>query len=292
MIGHSRAVTVVILFFSLTIPLIPIQFLLLKVFPTAARQLPKWYHAKVCKLLGLRIKIEGHLQTSSSLLIISNHTSWLDIPLLSSIAPVSFVAKKEVGSWPFISMLARLQRTIFINRLFRSATRKNAHEISARLSKGDAIVLFCEGTSTDGNRVLPFKSSLLAAVMPSKKLKFFPEGVVVQTVSLVYTHLHGVPLGRADRSIVGWYGDMEFMSHAWELLKRGPLDASITISPSIPLDAFISRKELADYTREGVEKGVVRLLRGYSTDKNFLTSKPSPSMTNPSFSRTTSKKWH
>ncbi|MFM7083545.1 MAG: lysophospholipid acyltransferase family protein [Hyphomicrobium sp.] len=291
MIGHFRAVAVVILFFSLTIPLIPIQFIFIKIFPKSAGLLPQWYHRKLCKLLGLRIRIEGHLKTTSSLLIVSNHTSWLDIPLLSAIAPVSFVAKREVEYWPFISTLAKLQRTIFVNRLLRSASRKNAGEILERLSRGDAVVLFGEGTSTDGNRVLPFKSSLFSAVIPSKTMNCFPVEVVVQTISLVYTRLHGVPLGWSDRSIVGWYGEMEFMSHAWELLKRGPLDVTITIGPPLSLDAFISRKELADYTGRVIQKEVVRLLRGYSTDKIFQTPKSTHSMRHSFLSKSSTRNW-
>ena len=87
---------------------------------------------------------------------------------------------------------------------------------------------------------------------------------VVQSVSIVYARLHGVPLGRADRPLVGWYGDMDMQSHAWELLKAGPLDVLIRISDPIPLSDYGSRKELAEQTETAVREGVVRTLRGRS----------------------------
>ena len=103
------------------------------------------------------------------MLLVANHTSWLDIPVLSAVAPVSFVAKKEVGGWPFVSSLARLQRSVFVDRARRTAVGETAGEILARLAQGDTIVLFAEGTSSDGNRVLPFMTSLFAAAKPSAK---------------------------------------------------------------------------------------------------------------------------
>lgn len=259
--GAVRATVILTLFALLTLPLMPVQAINNRVSRPWARRLPRWYHIKVCRLLGLRIKVEGEAVRDRAVLLVGNHTSWLDIPVLSAIAPVSFVAKKEVGTWPFISALARLQRTIFVDRERRSAAAKSAEEISTRLAQGDAIVLFAEGTSSDGNRVLPFRSSLFAAVKPSR-----PEGgeraAVVQTFAIAYTRLHGVPLGRADRPRVGWYGDMQIHGHGWELLKRGPLDVSIRIGAPAPLDAFADRKDLARRTEHEVREAVTSALRG------------------------------
>ena len=81
---------------------------------------------------------------------------------------------------------------------------------------------------------------------------------VVQTAAVVYTHLHGVSLGRADRPRVGWYGDMEMQSHAWGVLKSGPLSVTITISPPVPLDSFTGRKDLALTSERAVRRAVHR----------------------------------
>lgn len=276
--SRLRAVAVLAGFMGLTLPLMPVQALLVRVSQQAARRFPHWYHRKVCRILGVRLHIEGDV-SPGPVLLVSNHTSWLDIPVLSAVAPVSFVAKTEVSRWPFVSSLARLQRTVFVDRTKRIAVGDTASEMSRRLAQGDALVLFAEGTSTDGNRVLPFKSSLFAAAKPTGKAldgaaPAERSPAVVQSVSIVYSRLHGVPLGRADRPLVGWYGDMDMQSHAWELLKAGPLDVLIRIGNPIPLSDYSSRKDLAEQTEKAVLEGVVRTLRGRSQSETLIAVKP------------------
>ena len=241
----------------------PVQAGLLRISPHYARKFPHWYHRQVCRLLGIRLHVEGKIAENTPVLVVANHVSWLDIPVLSAVAPVSFVAKKEVGSWPFVSSLARLQRSVFVDRERRTAVGQATTEIIERLKSGDAIVLFAEGTSSDGNRVLPFKSPLFAAVKPTlaNGLAAAPDACV-QTLAIAYTHLHGIPLGRSGRSLVGWYGDMEMAAHAWELLKAGPLDVKISIDPPVSLSDFADRKELARYTEDRIRQALARLLRG------------------------------
>jgi lyso-ornithine lipid O-acyltransferase len=266
-------------FFVLTIPLMPLQAIFIRFSPRFARTFPNWYHRQVCRLLGLRISLEGQVASGHPVLIVANHTSWLDIPVISAVAPVSFVAKKEVGRWPFVSSLARLQRSVFVDRERRTAAAASAREIAARLAGGDTLVLFAEGTSSDGNRVLPFRSSLFAAADPSKTepagstsaggTEPVPDdrapaasGAFVQTLTLCYTRLHGIPLERADRPLVGWYGDMELGPHAWQLLKAGPLDVAIHIGPPVPLQKFAGRKVLAHHSEQEIRTELVRILRG------------------------------
>ncbi|MCL4765580.1 MAG: 1-acyl-sn-glycerol-3-phosphate acyltransferase [Hyphomicrobiaceae bacterium] len=260
--GAIRAAAILAGFTALTLPLIPVQAALIRTSPRLARRLPSWYHRQLCRLLGIRLHVEGRIAGHASVLVVSNHVSWLDIPVLSAVAPLSFVAKKEVGAWPFISTLARLQRSVFVDRTRRTAVGETTSEIIERLEAGDAIVLFAEGTSSDGNRVLPFKTSLFAAVKPSAASGHAGPGACVQTLALTYTHLHGLPLRRADRPLIGWYGDMELAGHAWDLLKAGPLDVEIRIGPPVPLADFTSRKDLARYSESEVRQAVARSLRG------------------------------
>lgn len=287
--SRLRAAGVLAGFMALTLPLMPVQALLLRVSTSAARRFPHWYHRTVCRILGVRIHIEGAVTPGTPTLLVSNHTSWLDIPVLSAVAPVSFIAKSEVGRWPFVSALARLQRTVFVDRTKRVSIGDTAAEMTRRLAEGDALVLFAEGTSTDGNRVLPFKSSLFAAAKPTGPSASGKESpVVVQTVSIVYARLHGIPLGRADRPLVGWYGDMEMQSHAWGLLQAGPLDVIVRIGPPMSLADFANRKELADRTEMAVRESVVRTLRARSPNEPIVLAKlvslrsPSPPTNFPS----------
>ncbi len=275
--GTLRAVSILTGFFALTVPLMPVQAVLLRVSPAGARRFPHWYHRQVCRLFGIKLEIEGKVADGQPVLLVANHTSWLDITVLSAVAPLSFVAKKEVAHWPFVSWLAKLQRSVFVDRERRRAVGATTNEIMARLAGGDTVVLFAEGTSSDGNRVLPFKTSLFAAAKPSAKAAAGPSEaprVVVQTLSLVYTRLHGVPLSRGARPIVGWFGDMEMQSHAWSLLKAGPLDARVRIGAPIPLEDFADRKDLARRSEAEVRENVVRLLRSYPEEAEIAVTMP------------------
>jgi 1-acyl-sn-glycerol-3-phosphate acyltransferase len=275
--GTVRATSILVAFFAMTVPLMPVQAVLLRVWPSGARRFPNWYHRKVCRLFGVRLHIDGAVVPDKPVLLVCNHTSWLDITVLSAVAPLSFVAKKDVARWPFVSTLARLQRSVFVDRERRSAVGNTTNEIMARLATGDTVVLFAEGTSSDGNRVLPFKTSLFAAAKPPVKASAGPvsaSNVVVQTLSLVYTRLHGIPLSRSARPIVGWFGDMEMQSHAWELLKAGPLDVRIRIGAPIPLGEFADRKDLARRSEDEIRENVVRILRGYPADMPIVTTTP------------------
>lgn len=251
-------------FFGLTLPLMPVQALLVWTSPAAARRLPHWYHRAVCRLIGVRIEIEGELARGAPVLLIANHASWLDIPVVSAVAPVSFIAKQEVSRWPFVSWLAKLQRTVFVDRTRRTTVGETAGEMIERLAAGDNLVLFPEGTSSDGARVLPFKTSLLAAAKPSRGAGGGPVSspAVVQTMSIVYTHMHGLRIDRADRHIVGWYGDMDLPAHVWALIEACPLDVSIRLGAPVPLDEFADRKALARHGETQVREAVVELLRG------------------------------
>ena len=107
----------------------PLQLLFLATGSRYARTFPHWYHRQVCRIAGIRLNIDGRVADEQGVLLISNHVSWLDITVLSAVAPVSFVAKQEVASWPFVSWLAKLQRSVFVDRNRRSEVGDKANEI-------------------------------------------------------------------------------------------------------------------------------------------------------------------
>lgn len=272
MFALVRAGLVLAAFFVLTVPLMPVQAAFLRLGLRGRRPWPRhfphWYHRTLCRLLGVRLHVEGGLEPGAPTLLIANHVSWLDIPVLSAAAPVSFVAKREVSTWPFVKWLARLQRTIFVDRERRLTVGVTTGEIARRLALGDAIVLFAEGTSSDGNQVLPFRSALIGAAGIVPRGKTAPDGsepgrpaIEVRTLAIAYTHLHGLPLGRFQRPLVAWYGDMELGGHVWALLASGPLDVHIQIGPPVPLDRFADRKALAQHSEVEVRGMVAALLR-------------------------------
>ena len=256
-----RAFLVLGAFFAFTLPLMPLQLVLLRSGSRHARSFPHWYHRQVCKIVGIRLHVEGEVAEEQGVFLISNHVSWIDISVLSAVAPVSFVAKQEVASWPFVSWLAKLQRSVFIDRNRRSEVGEKANEILSRLSAGDHIVLFAEGTSSDGNSVIPFKTSLFAAAKPTGGALMGAK-VSAQTLALTYNKVYGLPICRRGRHRIAWYGEMDLATHAWRLLGLGPIDANVRIGPPIPLDDFADRKALARYAEDKVRNDVAELLRG------------------------------
>lgn len=252
-----RAGAVLAVFLIATVILIPLQWLFLKLMLPARRSFPHAYHKFVARLFGIHIRVLGEPVTDQGVLLLANHTGWMDIVIFSAVMPLSFVAKSEVNSWPFFGTLARLQRTVFVARERRSQTAQTRDELQARLVAGDALVLFAEGTSSDGNRVLPFKSALLGAA----ETQIQGRHVLVQPVSTAYTGIHGIPMGRENRPLFAWYGDMELVPHLWEALRAGPLDVVMEFHPPLSLDAM-DRKQLAKEAEMTVRAGQMRALAG------------------------------
>jgi 1-acyl-sn-glycerol-3-phosphate acyltransferase len=190
-------------------------------------------------------------------LFVANHISYTDISVLGSIIPGSFIAKSEVADWPFFGWLAKLQRSVFVDRRVRSiASQRSA--IGQRLAAGDALILFPEGTSGDGNRVLPFKSALFAAAQASNDRP----PVIVQPVSLAYTRLDGMPIGRLLRPFFAWYGSVELAPHIWGMIGLGTVEAVVEFHPPTFLSDCGSRKALADYCYARIAGGVAGALFG------------------------------
>ena len=256
--SRLRAALIIAAFLAVTLVGMPVQWLLLKLRLPAARAFPHRYHRLVAALFGMHIKVVGKPVRGEGVLMVANHTSWADIVIFSAVAPISFVAKSEVASWPFFGTLARLQRTVFVERQRRSATGETRDAIRDRLLAGDALVLFPEGTSHDGNRVLPFKSALLGA---AEAVLADGRHVKVQPVSTAFTGLHGLPMGRENRPLFAWYGDMEMVPHLWEALQAGPLDVVVQFHEPFSLD-MMDRKTLAARAQEIVQSGQAQALAG------------------------------
>jgi len=239
-----RAPFIAVFFFVMTPLLISIQWLLGKL------GLPGWgficsnYYRVLCSLLRIRVRVEGMPVRDRAVLFVSNHVSWVDIVAIGSLSPVAFVAKSEVRRWPLIGITAEMQRTVFVDRQRRHQTADAVGEMVKRLKSGTSVVLFAEGTSSDGNRVLPFRSALLGAV---KHMASGHEGVgdlLIQPMAISYVSSHGIPLGRQHRPLVAWYGDLDFVPHIKELIARGAVDAVVSYGEPVRVDAAVDRKAL------------------------------------------------
>ncbi|HEX3862238.1 MAG TPA: lysophospholipid acyltransferase family protein [Stellaceae bacterium] len=221
---------------------------------------PRFYHRRCCRILGLRVRRVGHPASGRPVLFASNHVSYLDITVLGSLLPASFIAKREVAGWPLFGWLARLQRSVFIDRQVRSTARQR-DSIARRLADKEALILFPEGTSGDGNRVLPFKSALFSvAAGGSSAAPAAP--VLVQPVSIAYTRLDGLPIGRRLRPLFAWYGSMALAPHLWTMLGLGTVEIVVEFHRPTTLAECGSRKALARYCEERVASGLASALSG------------------------------
>jgi len=244
------------IYLAFTLGLMPVQAFGLAFRRPWTASFPCFYHRWCCRILGLRVRRIGRPTKSRPVLFAANHISYLDITVFGSLIAGSFIAKTEVASWPLFGWLARLQRSVFIDRRVRS-TAEQRDSIAGRLAAKEALILFPEGTSGDGNRVLPFKSALFsvadhAATGP----------VVVQPVSIAYTRLDGMPIGRRLRPLFAWYGSMAMAPHLWTLLGLGTVEIVVEFHPSTTLADCGSRKALARYCQERVTAGLANAISG------------------------------
>lgn len=232
----------------------PVQALALISGATLSRRLPTTYHRICARLLGFDIVTRGKVATESPVLFVGNHTSYLDIMVLGTVIEGCFIAKSEVANWPLLGWLAKLQRTVFVQRQLRRTTARQRDEIRARLAVGDRLILFPEGTSDDGVKVLPFKSALFAAAET-------PPGaprLLVQPFSIAYTALGGLPVGREWRPLFSWYGNMDLGSHAWHICTFNRVRVELQFHEPVTIAQYGSRKALArhcfDVVRDGAAK--------------------------------------
>lgn len=248
----------ILLFVGLTVTMMPVQAVLLLVHARLARRLPFWFHRQGCRMLGIKVERRGRPRRGHPTLFVCNHVSYLDIPILGSQLQASFIAKKEIADWPFFGWLAKLQRSVFVDRR-RSQSGVQRDEIQRRLEAGDDLILFPEGTSGDGTFILPFKSALFSVA----ERRIAGEPLVVQPVSLSYTRLDDVPMGRYLRPYFAWYGDMELPGHLWESLGLGCLTAVVEFHEPVTIaDLDGTRKALADHCHAVVGAGVARAIGG------------------------------
>ncbi|HEX3438797.1 MAG TPA: lysophospholipid acyltransferase family protein [Pseudolabrys sp.] len=258
----ARALFIAVFFVTMTPLLISIQWVLGKL------GLPGWgficsnYYRVLARLLRIKVRVVGTPPRDRAVLFVSNHVSWADIVVIGSIAPVAFVAKSEVASWPLVGITAKIQRTVFVDRKRRHQATEAVAQIVDRLKRGTSVVLFAEGTSSDGNRVLPFRSALLGAVDEAAEHAGAAEPILIQPMSICYTAQHGMPMSRQQRPLVAWYGDLDFVPHIKALIQQGVIDAVVTYGEPVAADASLDRKTMTKRLEAAVRRLMAGALRG------------------------------
>jgi len=257
-----RTAFVLTVFVLVTAVLIPVQWLAVALKRPLRRRIPVFYHRFVCRLLGVRVRASGAPVTDRPLLIVANHSSWLDISIITSRAPVVFVAKSDIARWPFFGVLAKLQRTVFVERDRRQKTGAVNAQIAQRLAEGDPVLLFGEGTAGDGNRVLPFRTALIGAARDAIASAGHVSKVWIQPLSIAYVSQQGIALGRHLRPRAAWYGKMKLTEHIGAIVRTGAVDVMVTWGEPVAYDGAMDRKVLARQLESAVRNATMAALQG------------------------------
>ncbi len=202
-----------------------------------------WWARGLIFLAGVRIRVRGAVPTPPFFLV-SNHLSYVDVFVLQGLTPTAFVAKAEVRSWPVLGFLAIIGGTLFIDREARRDVLRINRLLEDALDRGAGIAIFPEATTTAGDRVLPFKASLLAPIAASTQ--------PVQVATIHYDTPEGAP---PASDAVCWWGDMAFAPHGWGLLQLPRVQATVTFQKAP--NATDDRKMLAQTLEASVREAFV-----------------------------------
>jgi lyso-ornithine lipid O-acyltransferase len=214
---------------------------------------PVRFQRLLCRGLGVRVRLHGEFSTAPIQLIVANHVSWLDIPVLGSLKPMTFLAKKEVGDHRIGREIAALQGVVYVDRRRRTLIPEVNAGMVREMRAGSPVVLFAEATTGDGNRLLRFRSSHFEAIRLAAQGD--NEGqAVVQPVFLDYSRLAGLPVSRGQRPRVAWYGDMTFLPHFLAYARGGGVTCDVYCGAPIRVLPGMNRKAAARLTEAAVRK--------------------------------------
>lgn len=260
-VSRLRALRRAAAFLLACLVLFPTYALLRALRPQWARPVQALWCRWCLAICGLDVAVIGKPRSDGPTLYVANHVSYLDIPVMGAFVNATFVAKAEVGRWPLFGTAARITRTILINRV-GSESLAQRQELLRRLAAGENLMLFAEGTTSDGSGVLPFKSPLfsIAEHTPAE------QGLQVQPISIAYVRLRdGTPLTGPLRALYCWFGHADLMPHLTRVM--GLPGAVVELRFHAPIAAAnIGRKQLARLAEKAVAEGVAAAHGGSVVD--------------------------
>ncbi len=221
-----------------------------------------WFHKMCCVIFNIKIKQVGENahRKNHPVIYLCNHDSYLDIIVLGSFLDGCFVAKSEVASWPGFGFLAKLQKTIFIKR-DKSAIMQSRQAIATAMDKDFDIILFPEGTSTDGFDVMQFKAGLLGIFFPDDKSQAGNYEVIdqalIQPVAIKHTKINNevvTPDRRDLRDLYAWYGDMDLAPHLWDFAHTKSCTVEVHMLAPLSTKDFVHRFDIANAAQDRVSK--------------------------------------
>ena len=215
----------------------------------AATGLLMLFYRLACAVLGLQVDVRGVPERALRTVFISNHLSHLDIPVIGSVLRACFVAKDDIRGWPVFGALARLQQTVFISRNPRRAGEISSM-LGAALDAGRCLVLFPEGTTSDGSAVLPFKSSIFAMLVDA----WLPD-MVLQPMTIELLEVDGCAIvDGGDRDVYAYHRDMQMGPHLFAFMRLSGARVRLTFHAILPRQDKQSRKTLAALAHASVSQ--------------------------------------
>ncbi len=253
----ARAAFKMIPLIVLFVVLFPLQWLAKQVkLKQVTTRLPIAFHWLALWCMGVRVKLQDEALCKGPVVLAGNHVSWLDIVMIGSLGRFRFISKDDVAAWPFFGTLARLQNTLFVSRTRKTDTGKMTDQMREALADGDRLVLFAEGTTSDGGQVLPFRPALLGALVGDAK------DIMVQPFTIAYLRRDGLPISRGQRATLGWYGDLDLLPSLLDIIHGGPLDVSILLGEPKNVAELGGRKPAAQHLETQVRRTLATKLRG------------------------------
>lgn len=249
MIGFIRGILRICAFIVMTAVIVTVHYIV--ILTTGSLRMTRAWHRCVCWLLGIKISVYGaNVLSEKQVLYTSNHLSSCDIYVIGAVRDLVFVSKDDVARWPVFGFLAKLQKTVFIARN-RAGIRQAQERMLERMEQGHDLVLFPEGTSSDGQQVLPFKRALIP----------FDPSIDIQPVAIVLTHIDGQAVTTlAQRDRYAWYGDMGMMGHLWGLFSGRSIHLDLHFLPPLNAADFDDVESLTQAARDAI----VQIVEGTS----------------------------
>ena len=237
---------------------IPIQFILNFLRLNLKNTYPLFFYKIIKNIAGINLHIEGLKKNKPNItgtLYIANHVSWFDILCLGSVLNARFIAKKEVASMGIFGFLAKLSNTFFIDNSSKNMIYQYNNFIKSKLLNGESLILFPEGTTSDGNSIKKFKSSLFECINSSDKL------INVQPISICYVRKNNLPMGIYSRRFIAWVGETSMVSSMKEFLSSGSITVSLIFHPEVSMSRFDNRKELTSFCEEQILIGLNKTIK-------------------------------
>lgn len=254
-IVYSRAICRVLILIFSALFFAPILLILSIFFPPLFSPFRRFFFKFLLKMAGIKLEIQGQLKKGKKVVYVANHISYMDVLALGAKIPGSFVAKNEVGKWPLINFVSVATRTLLIARITKFPFSELC-SFKRKIYRGENVIFFPEGTTSEGSSILKFKSSLFRIAEEANENNI----INIQPISLAYTKINGERTNYNTRKKLAWYGDAEFVPHLWEMFKTPRMTISLFFHPALTYRKPASRKLVTQEVRRSIEAEFRRLI--------------------------------